>query len=145
MDFILLLLSPWVCAPSVTSVASDSLRVMDCSPLGSSVHGVFQARILEGVAMPSSKGSSQPRDFETASPVSPALADRFFTTEPPGKPLVLRYFSYFQAHKWFLFQWVPSPHPLFVFTLPRSSFLPLAAKGKNVLAFYQKQVHIFFV
>ena len=52
MDFILLLLSPWVCAPSVTSVASDSLRVMDCSPLGSSVHGVFQARILEGVAMP---------------------------------------------------------------------------------------------
>ena len=31
---------------------------MDCSPPGSSVHGIFQARILEWVAMPSSRGSS---------------------------------------------------------------------------------------
>ena len=35
---------------------------MDCSPSGSSVHGILQARILEWVAMPSSRGSSQPRD-----------------------------------------------------------------------------------
>ena len=35
---------------------------MECSPSGSSVHGVFQARIPEWVAMPSSRGSSQPRD-----------------------------------------------------------------------------------
>ena len=35
---------------------------MDCSPPGSSVHGISQARILEWVAMPSSRGSSQPRD-----------------------------------------------------------------------------------
>ena len=35
---------------------------MDCGPPGSSVHGILQARILEWVAMPSSKGSSQPRD-----------------------------------------------------------------------------------
>ena len=34
----------------------------DCSPLGSSVHGILQARTLEWVAMPSSKGSSQPRN-----------------------------------------------------------------------------------
>ena len=34
----------------------------DCSPPGSSVHGIFQARILEWVAMPFSRGSSQPRD-----------------------------------------------------------------------------------
>ena len=34
---------------------------MDCSPPGSSVHGVLQARILEWVAMPSFRGSSQPR------------------------------------------------------------------------------------
>ena len=31
---------------------------MDCSPPGSSVHGIFQARILESVAIPSSSGSS---------------------------------------------------------------------------------------
>ena len=35
---------------------------MDCSPPGSSVHGILQARILEWVAMSSSKGSSQLRD-----------------------------------------------------------------------------------
>ena len=35
---------------------------MDCSPPGSSVHGILQARILEWVSMPSSRGSSQPRD-----------------------------------------------------------------------------------
>jgi len=34
---------------------------MDCSPRGSSVHGILQTRILEWVAMPSSRGSSQPR------------------------------------------------------------------------------------
>ena len=36
---------------------------MDCSPPGSSVHGIFQARILESVAIPSSNGSSWPRDW----------------------------------------------------------------------------------
>ena len=31
---------------------------MDCTPPGSSVHGILQARILEWAAMPSSRGSS---------------------------------------------------------------------------------------
>ena len=35
---------------------------MDCSPPGSSIHGVFQARIMEWVAISYSRGSSQPRD-----------------------------------------------------------------------------------
>ena len=35
---------------------------MDCSPLDSSVHGILQARILEWVAMPFSRRSSQTRD-----------------------------------------------------------------------------------
>ena len=35
---------------------------MDCSPPGSSVHGIFQARVLEWVAISFSRGSSQPRD-----------------------------------------------------------------------------------
>ena len=37
-------------------------NLMDCGPPGSSVHGILQARILEWVAMPSSRRSSQPRD-----------------------------------------------------------------------------------
>ena len=36
---------------------------MDCSPPGSSVHGILQARVLMWVAMPSSRGSSQPKDW----------------------------------------------------------------------------------
>ena len=46
----------------VASVVSDSLRPMDCSPPGFSLHGILQARRLEWVARLSSKGSSQPRD-----------------------------------------------------------------------------------
>ena len=40
---------------------SDSCDPMDCSPPGSSVHGISQARALEGFAISISKGSSQPR------------------------------------------------------------------------------------
>ena len=37
-------------------------NLMDCTPPGSSVHGILPARILEWAAMPSSRGFSQPRD-----------------------------------------------------------------------------------
>ena len=59
---------------------------MDHSPSGSSVCGTFPARILEWVTMPSSTGSSRPRD-QTTSPVSPALQADSLTIEPSGKPL----------------------------------------------------------
>ena len=49
----------------------------DCSLPVSSAHEIFQARILEWVAVCYSMGSSQPRDGE---PMSPALAGAFFTT-----------------------------------------------------------------
>ena len=47
-----------VCAQSCPALCGP----MDCSPPGSSVHGILQARILEWVALPSCRGSSQPRD-----------------------------------------------------------------------------------
>ena len=43
---------------------------MACSPPGFSVHGILQARILEWVAMPSSRGSSWSRDQTQASCIS---------------------------------------------------------------------------
>ena len=43
---------------------------MDCSPLGSSVHGIFHARILEWIAISTSRGSSQPRDHTHVSCIS---------------------------------------------------------------------------
>ena len=51
---------------------------MDCSPPGSSVHGILQARILEWVAMPFSRGSPHP-GIKPVSLISPALAGEFFT------------------------------------------------------------------
>ena len=49
---------------------------MDCSPPGSSVHGIIQTRKLAWVAMPSSRGSSQPRDRTQVS----RITGRFFTS-----------------------------------------------------------------
>ena len=60
---------------------------MECSPPGSSVHGILQARMLEWVAVPSSRWSSQPRDWTRISYVS-RIAGGFFTTEPLWKPRV---------------------------------------------------------
>ena len=58
---------------------------MDCSLPGSSVFGTFQARILEGIAISFSRGSSWPSDQTHVSHVS-CTASRFFPAEPLGKP-----------------------------------------------------------
>ena len=57
---------------------------VECSPPGSSDHGIFQARILGWVAFPLPGDLLEP-GIKPASPVIPALADGFFTTEPPVK------------------------------------------------------------
>ena len=59
---------------------------MDCSPPGSPVHGISQARILEWVAIPSPRDLPDP-GIKPKSLVSPALAGRFFTAETPGKAI----------------------------------------------------------
>ena len=61
---------------------------MDCSPPGSSVHGILQAGILEWVAIPFSKGSSQPRDWTQVF----CVVGRFFTNWVTGKSHWNRYF-----------------------------------------------------
>ena len=61
---------------------SDFCDPMDYSLSGSSVHGTSQARIMEWVAISFSRESPDP-GIER---VSPALAGRFFTNEPPGNP-----------------------------------------------------------
>ena len=55
---------------------------MDSSSPGSSIHGVSQARILEGVASSFSRGSSRPRERTCIS----CIAGGFFIPEPQGKP-----------------------------------------------------------
>ena len=55
---------------------------MDCSPPCSSIHGIFQARILKLVAISFSRGSSQPRDQICVS----CIGRWIFFIESPGKP-----------------------------------------------------------
>ena len=71
------------CACSVTKLCPTLCDPIDCSPPGSTVHGILQARILEWVVMPFSRGSSQPRDRTPAS----CIAGRFLT-KLRGKPVV---------------------------------------------------------
>ena len=61
----------------VAKLCMNSCDPMDCSPPGSSIHRILQARILEWVAISFSRGSSQPRDRTHVS----CIAGRFFTTE----------------------------------------------------------------
>ena len=75
----------WVCVKSLQSCPT-LCEPMDCSPPGSSVHGILQTRILERVAMSSSRGSFDPW-IEPMSLTSPELVDVFFLLPaPPGKP-----------------------------------------------------------
>ena len=59
----------------VAQSCSTLCNPMDCSPPGSTVHGISQARILEWVAVSSSKGSSWPRNCTWVS----CIVGRFFT------------------------------------------------------------------
>ena len=67
---------------SVAQLCPTLYDRMDCSPPGSSVLGSLQARILEWLVIPFSRGSSCLRDRTRVS----CFAGRFFTTELPGKP-----------------------------------------------------------
>ena len=59
----------------------------DCSPLGSSVPGILQTRIVEWVGFPAPGDLPDP-GTEPMSLASPALAGVFFTTVPPGSDRV---------------------------------------------------------
>ena len=74
----------------VTKLCLTLCNPMNCSPPGSSVHRTLQTRILEWVAMPSSRGSSRPRNWTWIS----CNAGRFFTywaTREASKECILPY------------------------------------------------------
>ena len=70
------------CCCLVTRLCPTLCNPMDCSPPGSSVHGLLQARILEWEAIAFSRVSCPPGDWTHVS----CTAEGFFITEPPGKP-----------------------------------------------------------
>ena len=84
IHYFLILVSPLfvnlICV-LVTQLCLTLWDPMDCSPPGSSVPGILQARILEWVAIPCSRGSSWPGDQTQVS----CTAGRFFTIWAIGK------------------------------------------------------------
>ena len=68
--------NPWIKCRIYCIALRACLTPMDCSLPSSSVHGIFQARILEWVAISCSRGSSCPRDQTWV----PCIA----SSEPPG-------------------------------------------------------------
>ena len=138
-----------ICAQSYPPLCDP----MDCGPPGSSVRGILQARILEWVAMPSSRGSSQPRD-QIQSLVSPALAGRFFTTTAPWEVLMCRDHAHFgkaslaaqtvKSLPAMRETWVRSlgrEHPLEKEMQPTPVFLPGRSHGQRSLAGYSPWDH----
>ena len=95
------LVFPRVCV-SVSVCAQSLSRVqlffdpMGCSLPGSSVLGILQARTLEWIAMPSSRGSSQPR-YQTC--IS-SIAGEFFADESSGKPRERQCATLIKQHSW---------------------------------------------
>ena len=70
-----------ICVCSVTSVMSDSLNPMDCSPPGSSVHGISRQEYWSRLPCPRPGDLPDPE----IKPASPALQVNSLITEPPGK------------------------------------------------------------
>ena len=95
---------------------------MDCNPPGSSVHGIFQPRVLEQVAISYSRGSSQPRDQTCVS----CIAGRSFITESTGKPRTQLFLS-------------KSRSLYFITCLKLQSYLELIFVIKSMNPFYIKE------
>ena len=130
------------CSPSFASFVLSRVspvqlcEPMDCSPPGSSAHGILQARKLERVAISSSRASSQPRDWTCVSHIScigrQVLSHFSGTWEAPSARKMRSRRAAQLAHvaSWGLSgvrrgrPWTPQPHP----TLPvwDESPLPLA-------------------
>ena len=85
--YIYIYMSVCVCVLCVCLVYIWKWKSLSCVWLfvtqWTTVHGIILARILEWVAFPFPRGSSQSRDQTQIS----FIAGRFFTTEPPGKPI----------------------------------------------------------
>ena len=64
--------------------------LIDCSPTGSSIHTIFQAKILEWIAISSSRGIFLTLGLNPCLLQVSYMADRFFTTEPPGSPILCK-------------------------------------------------------
>ena len=92
------------------SVVSAQLCPTLCDPLDYTVHGILQARLMEWVAFPFSRGSSQPRDWTQVSRIAGRFFTRWATGEAQGLPHC-RQILYQLSHKGSprILEWVAYP------------------------------------
>ena len=83
----------WVCESEVAQSYLILYNPMDCSLPGSTIHGILQARTLEGVAISFSRRSSQPKDWTWVSSIVGRRFTIWATREVPGFN-VLKYVYY---------------------------------------------------
>jgi len=87
ISFTAVIITQGMCVCSVAKSCPTLCYPIDSSSPGSSVQGIFQSRILELVAISFCRGSSPPGNPPGVSVTCLALAGKFFTTAPPGKPI----------------------------------------------------------
>ena len=89
----------WSCCYCLVAKLCPTLRApVDCSCQAPPSMGILQAGILQWVAIPSSRGSSRPRD-QTCVSCTSCTAGRFCNAEPPGKPQIPHGITYVQNLK----------------------------------------------
>ena len=106
---------------------SNSCDPMDCNLPGSSVHGVLQARILEWVAIPFSRGSSQPRDQTWVSCIAGRSFTIWATREALSVKLIL-FLPSFLKTKW-----------------PYNVFYPTTLLITSMLSFHYCLIQLVFI
>ena len=84
----------WACERKLKALVAQSWPTlcdpMDCSPPGSSVHGILQEGTLEWVAIPFSRGSSQPMDWTWVSCIAGRLFIAWATKEAHKRTHILK-------------------------------------------------------
>ena len=93
--------------------------LMDCSPPGSSVHGISQARILEWVTISFSRGSSKSRDQTHISCIGKYILYHWATRDPPTYDITVERLPKLRNQHWYItinyildFIWMSSVSPL---------------------------------
>ena len=112
---------------------------MDCSLPGSSLYGTLQARILDWVAVSSSRGSSWLGNWTRVS-CSSCITGEFFTAEPPGKPITSKYISLNAATKFTLQKCIPRLS--FTFACPQPTVHALWSHG--IIPYVRVQSHVIW-
>ena len=106
---------------------------MDCSLPGSSIHGIFQARVLEWVAISFSRGSSQARDWTQVSHIEGRRFTLWPTRKAPGEALTTMSHSYiFLKHQPLTFQQTCDK---FSALLPATSSWEITSKERAPISF----------